>query len=204
VDHLGRSAELRTDLANAVAQGDHVIEVLVSEHAQVRRRAAAYVDASFAHHPDGVRVQRLGVAARAGGGHRPAGQVLKEGLGHLRPGAVPGAQGQHAGPCPGPRGPGRDEPQSRMQRRASRGQQFAAAREVDGVVGVPAIGRTAPRRHQPARPEPGQMVRDQALRLAEEGLQLADLPVAARKLAEQSPPNRMPRQPQELRSRLHP
>jgi hypothetical protein len=93
----------------------------------------------------------------------------------------------------------RDEPQARVQRRSGRGQEFSATRQVDAVVGIAAVSRAAPHRHQPACPELAEVVRDEALPLAREDFQLADLPVGARQFAQQPPAQRVAGQPQEPR-----
>jgi hypothetical protein len=89
-----------------------------------------------------------------------------------------------------------------MQGGAGRGQQLTAARQVDAVVRIPAVRRAAPHGHQPAIAQPGQVIGDQVLRLAEQGCQLADLPVTAGQLAQQPPAPRFPGQPQEPRRKL--
>ena len=76
----------------------------------------------------------------------------------------------------------RDQPEPGVEGLPGLGQQLAAAGQVDAVVGIPAVGRAAPGGHQPARPQPAQMVGDQALRLAGQVRELADLPVAAGQL----------------------
>ena len=82
--------------------------------------------------------------------------------------------------------------------------ELAAAGQLDPVVGVPAVGRTAPRGHQAARAELPEVVGDQALRLPEQPGELADLPVGAGQLGQQPPAHRMAGQPQEpRRSALH-
>ena len=159
----------------------------------------ADVDAVLAHDQYRVRVQRLGLAARAGRLDRVPAELAEQRLGHLRAGAVPGAQEQHPDADPDPRRGRRDQPQARVQSPAGVGQEFAAAGQVDAVIGVSAVGRTAPGRHQPARPELAEVVGNQALRLAEQAGELADLPVAPGQLGQQPPAQRMPRQPQEPR-----
>ena len=100
---------------------------------------------------------------------RAARELLEQRLGHLGAGAVAGAQEQHprarAPPCAP--APARREPQRRdAAPPPALGEQLAAAREVERVVGVAAVGRAAPRRHQPAVAQLAQVVGDQVLRLA--------------------------------------
>src|SRR4051812_33156236 len=95
VDLLGAAGELGADLAYAVAQADHVVEALGRELVEVLGSAPGQVDAAVAHHSHGVGVQRLWVAARARRAHGAAGELLGEGLGHLRARAVARAQEQH-------------------------------------------------------------------------------------------------------------
>jgi hypothetical protein len=198
------AGELRADLADPVAQRDHVAEPLPGELLQVLGPAPADVDAVLAHDPHRLRVQRLRTltaAARAGHLNPAPGQLAEQRLGDLRAAAVPGAEEQH--PSPHPVGPGGlalqlgPGTEARMEGQPGLGQQFAAAGQLDAVVGVPAVGRTSPRRHQAARAELTQVVGDQALRLAQQPRQLADLPVGAGQLGQQPPAQRMPGQPQE-------
>ena len=69
----GVAREVGADLSDAVAQRDDEIERLLGEDLEVLRGATAQVDAVLvSHHPDGVGVQGLGVAAHAGGVDRAA------------------------------------------------------------------------------------------------------------------------------------
>ena len=86
-----------------------------------------------------------------------------------------------------------------MQRRAGARQQLAAARQIEHVVGVAAVGGAAARRDQAAVAQLAQVVGDQALAPARQLAQLAHAPIAARQLAQQPPAQRVPRQPQEPR-----
>ena len=96
VDGLGAAGELGADLAHPVAQADHPIEALLGEHAQVLRALTGQVDAVLvSHHPHGVGVQGLGVAAGAVGLDQPTGAGPGQSLGHLGAGAVARAQEQH-------------------------------------------------------------------------------------------------------------
>ncbi len=79
------------------------------------------------------------------------------------------------------------------------GQQLAAARQIEDVVGVAAVGRAAAHRDETAVAQLAQVIRDEALAPARQRAQLADAPIAARQLAQQAPPQRVPRQPQKRR-----
>ena len=81
-----------------------------------------------------------------------------------------------------------------MQRRAARGQQLAAARELERVVGVaPVGGATAPRNHTLGS-QLSEVVGDQALGLFDQVAQLANAAIAARELDQQLPAERIRRQ----------
>ena len=71
VHELGAVRELGADLPNAVAQRDHRVEPLGDELVEVLGAVGADVDAPFLQDADRVRVQRLGMAPRAGGVDRP-------------------------------------------------------------------------------------------------------------------------------------
>ena len=86
-----------------------------------------------------------------------------------------------------------------MEGPAGGGQQVTHTGQIDRVVGVPAIGRAAPRRHQTGIPQLAQVVRDQVLRLTDQARQLVHHAVAPGQLAQQPPTQGMPRQLQELR-----
>ena len=97
---------------------------------------------------------------------RAVGQLLGERLGHLRARAVAGAQEQHARE---PRAAARahrrvpGQRQARVQRDAGARQQLAAARQIEGVVGVAAVGGAATHRHKATVAQLTQVVGDQAL-----------------------------------------
>ena len=86
-----------------------------------------------------------------------------------------------------------------MQRGARADEQLTAARQLEHVVRVTAVGEAAARRDQPAVAQPAQVVRDEALALVGELAQLADPPIAVRQLAQQPPPQRVARELQESR-----
>src|ERR687885_2413163 len=88
VDELGVAGELGADLAHAVAEADHVVELFLGELTQVLGAPTAELDAALAHHPHGVRVQRLEMASGAAGLDRAAAELLDDRLGDLRAGAV--------------------------------------------------------------------------------------------------------------------
>ena len=75
------------------------------------------------------------------------------------------------------------------------------ARKIRRVIGVPAIGGTAPRGDQAAIPQFAQVVRDQILRLADQAGQLVHHPVAPGQLAQKAPTQGMPGQLQEFQRR---
>jgi hypothetical protein len=86
-----------------------------------------------------------------------------------------------------------------MQRAARCLQLLATARQVDGVVAVSSIGGASTPAHEPPAAQLTQVVRHQALSLAEELGQFPHGPVAVHELPQQPPTNRMCDQPQELR-----
>jgi hypothetical protein len=89
-----------------------------------------------------------------------------------------------------------------MQRFARASEELRAARKVDRVVRVAAIGRATTHRDQFPVPELAEVIRDEALRLTEHGGQLAHGAVAACELPEQPPADRVPRELQERRRRV--
>ena len=192
VHRLRRAGELGADLPHAVAEADDVVEALVGELAEVLGAAAREIDPALAHHPHRVGVQGLGMAAGAGRAHRAVGEVFGQRLGHLRARAVAGAQEQHARLCRAAASVcahgGR---QPWMQRRTGGDEQLTAARQLEDVVGVAAVGEAAAGRHQFAVAQLTQVVGDQALALAGQLAQLADTPIAARQFAQEPPAQRM-------------
>src|SRR5205807_6314296 len=90
------------------------------------------------------------------------------------------------------------ETKARVERPTGGRQQATDAGQIDRVVGVPAIGRTAPRRNQAGIPQLAQVVRDQVLRLIEQAGELVHHAVAPGQLTQQTPTQRMPRDLQEL------
>jgi hypothetical protein len=156
------------------------------------------VDAALAHHPHRVGMQRVRVAARASRADRAAGQLPGEHLGDLRARAIARAQEQHARErrtALTPRASARRRRQGRMQRGAGARQQLSAARQIEDVVAVAAVGGAATHRNQATVAQLAQVVGDQALAPARQLAQLAHAPIAARQLAQQPPPQRVPRQP---------
>ena len=148
----------------------------------------------------------FGMAPGAGGVDRALRHVLEQRLGDLRARAVPRAQEQH--PRLAPRAARRRARSGRRRREPTAPGCSAppaacscspAAREVDRVVAVASVGRAATRGDEPAVAQLAQVVRHQALRLADELGQLPHGPVAAHELAEQPPPQRMCHQPHEPR-----
>ena len=83
MDLLRVAGELQADLADPIAQADHVAEPLPGQRVQVLGSAPADVDAVLAHDQHRVRMQRLGPAARADRLDRAPGQLPKQRLGQL-------------------------------------------------------------------------------------------------------------------------
>ena len=195
----GVAGELGADLAHAVAEADDVVEAPAGELAEVLGAAAREVDPALAHHPHRVGMQRLGMAAGAGRAHRAAGQLLGERLGHLRARAVARAQEQHARARRAALAAARAAaaPRPGCSEAPALGEQLTAARQLEHVVGVAAVGGAAARRDEAAVAQLAQVVRDEALAPAGQLAQLADAPIAARQLAQQPPAQRMAGQPQE-------
>ena len=86
-----------------------------------------------------------------------------------------------------------------MQRGRGVGEQLPARDQIEAVVGVAPVRGAPPHGHQPAATQLAQVVRRQALPLADQRRELTDLPIAARQLAQQPPPQRVSRQPQKPR-----
>ena len=86
-----------------------------------------------------------------------------------------------------------------MQRGPGADEQRTAARQLEDVVRVAAVGDAATGRDQAAVAQLAQVVGDEALALIGERAQLADPPVAARQLAQQPPTQRVAGQPQKPR-----
>jgi hypothetical protein len=157
----------------------------------------AQIDPAGAHDAHRVGVQRLGVAPGAARLDRATAEPLGQRLGHLRAGAVAGAQEEHARARARDRVRRRRQPQPGVQRLAGRREQRATAREVEAVVRLAAVGRAAPRRDEAVGSQARQVVGDEALRSADEPGELADLAVAARQLGEEPPAQRVTREAQE-------
>ena len=93
------------------------------------------------------------------------------------------------------------ELQPRVQRRRRSGEQVPATSQLGPVVGVAPIGRAAPGRHQPRRPQLPEVIGDQALPLAGRSRELADAAITARQRAEQRPAQRVADELEEPRRR---
>src|SRR5439155_23413983 len=91
----------------------------------------------------------------------------------------------------------RNEPKPRMQRGTRRGQQITETGDVDGVVGVAAIGRAAPSGDEVGIAQLREMVRDQVRGLTHQARQLMHHQITPGERAEQPPAQRMPRKLQE-------
>jgi hypothetical protein len=159
-------------------------------------------------HPHGVRVQRLGVAAGAGGGDGARRPVLDERFGDLRAGAVAGAQEQQSRASASWLGDirrRRRDGKTGVQRVPGVAEEVAAAQQIGAVVDVAAVGRAAARGDDAGLAELLQVVGDQVLRLADELDELADAPIAAPELVDQLPAQRIAEQPEDRgwRCRLH-
>lgn len=86
-----------------------------------------------------------------------------------------------------------------MEGAAGRSEQFPATSEIDAIVDVPPIRRTATHRHELARSQLTKVIRQQALRRLEQLGQLRDRPVAADEFLQQPPADRMSHEPQNPR-----
>ena len=82
------AGEFRADFPDPIAQSDYIVELFQGEHAEVLGLLARNVDAAGCHHPHHIRVQRLGVTARAERADPAAGVSSGERFSCLRPGAV--------------------------------------------------------------------------------------------------------------------
>ena len=205
VHELGAGRELGADLSNAVAQRDHRVEPLGDELVEVLGAVRADVDATLA----AGRGRRWDAAASDGCPRSPLrsprptcarAAPRRSGTARCSPctGTTPAAGDANARSVDGSAG-SRCEPQRGMQRTARGLQRLPAGGEVDGVVAVAAVRRTATRRHEPTVAELTQVVRHQALRLVDQHRQLPDGPIALHQLSQQPPPQRMRRQPHERR-----
>ena len=164
--------EVGADLAHAIAQADHMVEPLPDELLQVLGATALDVEAAFAHHLHGGRVQRLGMAAGADHLHPDAADAAG---GWPRPsgtGSCCRSQEQHPDPRrtaePGraaAAGPGR-RPGCSVA--AGVGEPLAARDQIEAVVGVAPVRGAPPHGHQPAATQLAQVVRRQALPLADQ------------------------------------
>src|SRR4051794_25850914 len=85
VDCLGGTRKLRADFADAIAERDDAVEPTVGEFPQALRASPRDVDPAVAHDADGVRMERLRIAARARRCHSAGGKLLAKSLGDLRP-----------------------------------------------------------------------------------------------------------------------
>jgi hypothetical protein len=82
-----------------------------------------------------------------------------------------------------------------MEGGAGRLEQFPATSEIDAVVAVPPIRRTATHRHELASSQLTKVIRHQALRCLDQLSQLRDRPVAVDEFLQQPPADRMSREP---------
>src|SRR5215469_5165688 len=86
-----------------------------------------------------------------------------------------------------------------MQHAPGARQQLAAAIELEQIVGITPVSRTSPARHDSLGPKPTEVVGDEILRQLQTGAQLTDPPIAVGQLAQQPPPDRVPREPKKAR-----
>jgi hypothetical protein len=86
-----------------------------------------------------------------------------------------------------------------MERSPGRLQLLLAAEEIDRVVAVATVRRASTRRHEPSVAESPEVVRDQALRFADQLRQFPHGPVALDQLLQEPPPNPMADQSDEAR-----
>ena len=205
----GCPGKLGAVLAGLVAQGDDEVEPLMSDRFYWRRLVACDVDAvAVPHHGHRVRVQWLRADAGTGCLDVRSGLVPQQRLGHRRAAGVPGAHEQHpppggprarseacgdGGPEAGPvRGAGRRRwrPPAPARNRPGRGGNRCRARRSCCAARSP--GR---------RPQLAKVIRDQVLRLADRGCQLADPLVTGSQLPHQPPPHRLGQQPHHRRDR---
>src|SRR3954466_10068697 len=148
-----QSRELGTHLADPVAQRDHGVEALPEKRVEMLAAAVAQVDAALLHDSYRVGGQWLRVASGAGCLDRTARHVVKQRFRDLRARAVAGAQEQDANwaaPTLHRLGRNPDEPESGMQRATRSLELRLAAHEINRVVRVACVRRTAPSRHEPA------------------------------------------------------
>ena len=97
------SGEDRTGLGGVVADGDHGIEALAAELVEVLGALAGDVDPPPGHLGRGERVDARGLGAGARRFVTLAAERAEDRLGHLRAGAVVGAEEQDAVAAHGPR-----------------------------------------------------------------------------------------------------
>jgi hypothetical protein len=186
VDGTGVARELGADLADTVTEGDDEVEGLGGELVQVLGVVRAEVDAPLAHDAGCKGVKWAGVAAGAGHVDGAPGEPPEESLCHLRAAAVPGAEEED--PAAGGRAEGRQSKvEAGMEGDAATRESFSTAREVDAVVGIAAVGGAFSHGDEVRRAEAGEVVGDEALGLADDIGELADVAVTPGELREQAP-----------------
>ena len=87
-----------------------------------------------------------------------------------------------------------------MQRGAGADEQLTAARQLEHVISVTAVGVAAARRDHSAVAQLAQVVGDQALALPGQLAELADTPIAARQFGQQPPAQRVAGEAEKPRS----
>ncbi len=192
-----RSWKLRTDLAHLVAQRDDTVESVAGEASERLRRPTGNVDTALRHDPHRVRVQWLGVAARAACLDGARRRVLEQGLGDLGTGAVASTQEQNPSAGPSRRdlaGGRRCEREPGMQRAPGFAEEVPAVKEIGPVVDVATVGGASAGADDAATSKLGQVVRHKVRRLPDELHELSDTAIAASELAEQLPSQRIAEQ----------
>ncbi len=119
-----------------------------------------------------------------------AAQVAQQAFGHLRAGAVVGAEEEHAETVgePGSQlGQVRIGPEAGVDAGGGHGEAVAELGEVETVIDVALVGRAAAFAHQLVPAQLAQVVGNQVLRLVKKRNQLADLAVASGESLDQAP-----------------
>ena len=159
------AGELRADLAHPIAEGDHVVEALVGEPAEVLARPPEMSMPRSAITRTALGCSGLGGCPPAAATAPPE-QLLGRRLGDLERALLPVHRNSTRGAAPRRRGVGRRGLGGRMQRGVGARQQLAAACEIEDVVAVAAVGGAAPHRDQATVAQLAEVVGDQALGLA--------------------------------------
>ena len=146
-------------------------------------------------------MQRLRVAPRARGLDRPGDRCSRSASAICERALLPVHRNKHPRPAARPvaRGTGDSaEPQRRDGTPRPPRAAVPTTSEIDRVVAVTAVGGAATREHEPAVTEQTEVVRDQALRLADQLRQLPHRPIALGQRLQQPPAHGMRHEPHEL------